>query len=130
TDAFAAYNVVASAIGALGSLAAGLPSLLGWEPLAGYRALMWGYAVVGVVLALLFWRLSDRVEAPAARGEPKKLVLTQSRPTVLKLAGLYAVDSLGSGLVVQSTVSYWFHVRHGIDVKGLGAIAFGTDALA
>jgi MFS family permease len=131
TGVFSAYNVVASGIGALGSLCAGLPALLGLEPQAGYRALMWAYAAVGLLLALLFSRLSDRVEAPAARrGETPSVGVDRSPPTVLTLAGLYALDSLGSGLVVQSTVSYWFHVRHGIDVKGLGAIAFGTDALA
>jgi hypothetical protein len=49
---------------------------------------------------------------------------------VARLALLFALDSFGSGFVVQGLVSYWFHLRYGIDLKGLGAIAFGTDALA
>jgi hypothetical protein len=31
---------------------------------------------------------------------------------------------------VQGLVFYWFNAHYGIDVKGLGAIAVGTDALA
>ena len=31
---------------------------------------------------------------------------------------------------MQGIISYWFHLRYGIDVKGLGAIASGTDFLA
>src|SRR6266542_2051248 len=147
TAAFADYNVVGSAIGALGSLSAGLPSALGMEPIVGYRSLMWAYAGAAVVLALLFSRLSPRVEAPEKqarqRGSAKasagseqhtvrhgQLGVQRSRGAVAKLAALFALDSFGSGFVVQGIVSYWFHLRYGIDVKGLGAIASGTDFLA
>lgn len=48
----------------------------------------------------------------------------------LRFAGLYALDSLGSGFVIQSLVFYWFNIRFGVDVRGLGALAVGTDVLA
>ena len=67
TSVFAAYNLV-------GSLARGTrrprgrcPDLLGAEPLAGYRALVWAYVAAALVLAALFARLSAAVEGtPAA----------------------------------------------------------------
>ena len=131
TRAFSAYNVVGQAIGAVGSGAAAVPALLGAEPLTGYRALMWAYAATGLVLAVLFARLSDRVEASTPKDSRHRgVAFGSARGTVLKLAGLYALDSLGSGFVVQGLVFYWFNLRYGIDVKGLGAIAVGTDALA
>src|SRR5438067_193574 len=129
---FAAYNVVGAAIGALGSLSAGLPAAIGVEALAGYRGLMWAYAASALLLLALFSRLSPRVEAPSARAHEEKgfLGVRRSRGAVAKLAALFALDSLGSGFVVQGIVAYWFNLRFGIDIKGLGAIAFGTDALA
>ena len=131
TRAFSAYNLVGQTIGALGAGAAAVPALLGAEPLAGYRALMWAYAVAGLVLAALFARLSERVEASTPENSHDRGVASGSaRGTVLKFAGLYALDSLGGGFVVQGLVFYWFNLRYGIDVKGLGAIAVGTHALA
>jgi MFS family permease len=130
TKAFSAYNVVGQALGALGSAAAAVPAILGLEALTGYRILMWCYAATGLVLALLFARLSERVEVRRHKKRRRDIGFGRDRGTVLKFAGLYALDSLGSGFVVQSLVFYWFNVRYGIDVKGLGAIAVGTDALA
>lgn len=131
TIAFADYNFIGQAVGALGSGAAVVPSLLRLDPVSGYRALMWTYAVVGLVLAVLFSRLSDRVETrrrgPARKARPG---LVSARGRAFKFAGLYALDSLGSGFVMQSLVFYWFNLRFGIDVRGLGAIAVATDVLA
>jgi MFS family permease len=132
TTAFSFYNAAGAGVGALGSAAAALPAVLGVEELTGYRALMWSYACVGLLLLLLFSWLSGRVEAPrtgALRAEPT-VGVHRSRGAVARLAALFALDSLGSGFVVQGIVSYWFHLRYGIDLKGLGAIAFGTDVLA
>ena len=131
TRAFSAYNVIGQTVGALGSGAAAMPALLGADPLTGYRALMWAYAVSGLLLAVLFARLSDRVEVVQHdENTPRGSGFGSARGMVLKFAGLYALDSLGSGFVVQGLVFYWFNLRYGIDVRGLGAIAVGTDALA
>jgi hypothetical protein len=92
---------------------------------------MWAYAAAGLVLAVLFGRLSDGVEArPPGVHRRRGLGVGQARGTAATFAGLYALDSLGSGFVVQGLVFYWFNLRFGIDVKGLGAIAVGTDVLA
>jgi hypothetical protein len=49
---------------------------------------------------------------------------------VLRLAGLFSVDSFAGGFVVQSFVAYWFHRRFGVDLAVLGSIFFGAQLLA
>lgn len=132
TDVFAAYNLVASFAGALGALAAGLPAVLGMDQPAGYRLVMWGYALAAVVIFALFTRLSRSVEAPPsspAKIRPR-LGLHRSRGIVIRLAALFGVDAFAGGFVVQGLVAYWFHVRYGVDAATLGAILFGTNLLA
>jgi len=132
TSTFAAYNLVASLAGALGALAVGLPALLGLDALAGYRALVWGYAAAAVVLLVLFARLSPAVEAPPAdaQGGPAGLGVGRSRGVVARLAALFALDAFAGGFVVQSVMAYWFYLRYGVDPGLLGAIFFGTNLLA
>jgi MFS family permease len=129
TRVFSAYNVIGQSVGAAGAAVATVPTLLGMEQVAGYRALTWAYAVIGLLLAVFFWSLSDQVEI-AETPERRKLDHGRIGGRALTFTGLYALDSLGSGFVAQGLVFYWFNLRYGIDVKGLAAIAVGTDVLA
>jgi MFS family permease len=132
TRVFATYNLVGALAGALGALAAGLPALLGLAPLAGYRALVWGYAVAALLLIVLYGRLSPRVEAtpdPGA-GRQRWLGVSRSRGLVLRLAALFALDSFAGGFVVQGLVAYWFYLRWSLDTTALAGIFFGTNVLA
>jgi MFS family permease len=137
TNAFAWYNLVGSLASAIGALSAGLLSQalqsLGAAPLVSYRDVLGIYAALGVVLALLFLRLSPAVEVarPAADvAKKRRFGLHRSARIVAKLAGLFMVDSFAGGLVVQSFVAYWFLRRFGVAPVGLGAIFFGTNLLA
>jgi predicted MFS family arabinose efflux permease len=49
---------------------------------------------------------------------------------VAKLSSLFALDAFAGGLVVQSIMAYWFHVRFGVHVAALGGIFFGANLLA
>ena len=131
TKAFAAYNMVGWASGAVGSLLAGLPVLLHIPELDGYRSLMWAYAAIALVLLTLYTRLSPAVEvSPEQRpGMGRRLGLHRSRGIVLKLAGLFAVDAFAGGFIVQGILAYWFHLRFGVDAAGLGVIFFGAQLL-
>jgi MFS family permease len=86
TSVFAWYNLVGSFATALGALAGGgLAQLLqsaGWAPLASYRVIVVGYGVFGILLAVLFLRLSPAAEAPqAANGaRPGRLPVTPAGP--------------------------------------------------
>jgi MFS family permease len=137
TRVFAWYNLVgsfATATGALagGALAQGLQGA-GMALLASYRAVVVGYAAMGLVLGALFTRLSPAVEAasPAPVAAARvRFGLHRSRGVVLRLAALFSLDAFGGGLVVQSIVAYWFHVRFGVEPAMLGGIFFGANVLA
>ncbi len=139
TGTFAWYNLAGSFATAAGSLAGGgiarLVQAGGLTPLASYRIVLAGYAVIGVVLAWLFWRLSPSVEAPhAVRTAPaqrrSRLGLHRSGGVVLRLSGLFALDAFGGGFVIQSMLAYWFYLRFGTNEGTLGMIFFGANLLA
>jgi MFS family permease len=106
---------------------------LGFTAFDSYRAVLLGYAVAGGILALLFLALSPAVEAmnaPEATPAKRLLGLHRSRGVVAKLSSLFALDAFAGGLIVQSIMAYWFHVRFGVNVGTLGGIFFGANLLA
>lgn len=138
---FAWYNLVGSFASAVGSLAAGsfADSLQrhGVAALSSYRAVVGAYALMGVALAALFLGLSPAIEPPRLeeRREQTSLLvaglgLGPSRPAVLRLAGLFMVDSFAGGFVVQAFVAFWFHTRFGVSPATLGGIFFCANLLA
>lgn len=136
TQVFAWYNLAgsfASAVGALagGWLAEGLQNS-GWTALESYRSILVGYALGGFLLAFLFLNLTQSVEVEQPQQEeiPRVLGLHRSRNVVFKLSGLFAMDAFAGGLLVQSFLAYWFHIRFGIDSGLLGSIFFGANILA
>ncbi len=116
---------------AAGSLGGGMASHLlqtnGLTALGSYRMLVVLYATIGVLLAVLFTRVSPAVEV---RSSKATWGIDRSRPVVLRLAGLFALDSFAGGFVVQGFAAYWFYLRFGVDPGTLGAIFFGANLLA
>lgn len=139
TDVFAWYNLVgsfATAAGALsgGWLAQGLQHN-GMTALASYQVVLAGYALAGLVLILCFLNVSSAVEvgaAEAGQAEPPRLFLGlhKSRGVVLKLSSLFALDAFAGGLIIQSMLAFWFHVRYGLEPGVIGSIFFGANVLA
>jgi MFS family permease len=136
--AFAWYNVFAFLPAALGSLAAGIwleaARLMGLDDFAAYRRMLWAYAAAGVLLALLYARLSRsrrnggvalRAEGPIARGG-----LHRSRRVVFELSALQGLDALAGGFIIQGLLAYWFHLRFGVGAEALGPLFFGTSLLS
>jgi len=137
TQVFAWYNLAGAFATALGALASGgLAQVLqgrGIDPLSSYRVVVGGYALLGVLLAGLFSRLSPAAEAPAVAAQATlahHFGLHRSRRVVLKLSALFSLDAFAGGFVVQSIVVYWFHIRFGVEPAVLGAIFFGANLLA
>jgi len=140
TDVFAWYTLAGSIATALGALAAGfLTSGLqrSWAPVDSYRAVVVGYACLGAVLFVMFRAISPAIEARASvrSTEPRSLLarfsgLHRSQGVVLRLAGLFALDSFGGGFVVQSFAAYWFYLRFGVDPKTLGTLFFAANVFA
>ena len=124
TELFAWYTLAGALATAIGSLSAGVVSQT--RP---YRAVLLLYAVLGMVLAIWFTALSPAVEQVAPE-RSAFLGLGPSRRIVLRLAGLFALDSFAGGFVVQSFAAYWFYLRFGANPATLGAIFFGANLLA
>jgi MFS family permease len=137
TQVFAWYNLAGSMAAAVGALAAGWLSLAletsGYSALGTYRGLLLGYSMGGLALFVIFLRLSPGVEAAARAGVPsagRVLGLHRSRNVVARLSLLFALDAFGGGLIVQSMLAYWFHVKFGVAAALLGSIFFGVNLLA
>jgi len=139
TSTFAWYNLVGSFATAVGSLTGGGLARLGqqWRmtPLESYRAVLVGYALIGLVLAGIFWRLSQAVEVRPASPHPhaapaSRLGLHGSGRVVLRLASLFTLDAFAGGFVLQSIVAYWFYLRFAANEAMLGTIFFGANLLA
>jgi len=140
TALFARYNLVASGSSAGGALVAGLPGLLtqtGLPQASGIRLLFGVYAVLALVVAGLSLRLSSPVEAPfhapvQVKSIWQRLVppLGHSRRIVWRLTALFSVDALAGGLVVQSLMALFFHLRFGVSLTTLSALFFGANFLS
>jgi MFS family permease len=132
---FGVYNAVAAAAGSLGALAAGLPSVvrhvLGHGP--ADQRWFWLFVPAALIGAVLASRLSPAVEAggladvddPAAAAER----LGRSRPTVTKLAVLFATDSFAGGFTVQSFIAFWLTRRFGATAGTVGLVFFAVGLL-
>ena len=141
THLFAWYNLVGSFATALGALGGGgLVQALqdsGVSALGSYRTIVIGYAIIGVLLGVLFTRLSPAVEVRAGGDSSHstsdfktRFGLHRSRGVVLKLSALFSIDAFAGGFVLQSLLAYWFHVRFNVQPAILGSIFFGANILA
>jgi MFS family permease len=138
TEVFAWYTLTGTFATALGALAGGTITRAlqtsTMSAVSSYRAVVILYAALGVVLAVLFARVSPSAEA-ATSSEKKALRptftgLDQSRDVVLKLSSLFALDAFGGGFVVQSFAAYWFYLRFGVNPETLGVIFFWANVFA
>jgi MFS family permease len=141
TEVFAWYTLAGSLATALGALGGGgLTQALqhtAMTQIQSYRAVVFLYAVLGIALAFLFLRLSTSVEVSALSNGPTPsssvaniFGIARSRSVVLKLSGLFALDSFAGGFVVQSFAAYWFYLRFGVQPAALGAIFFWANVFA
>jgi MFS family permease len=129
---FGVYNAVATAAGSIGALAAAGIGVLGrsWSHApadARFFALLVPAALAGMVIAS---RLTNAVEAPPRPATPTtSSVLGASRPVVIRLAALFAVDSFGGGFVVQAFIAFWLAQRFNASLGVLGITFFAVGVL-
>jgi MFS family permease len=90
------------------------------------RGILVGYAGIGLLLALVFSRLSPAAEAASPQGDRPSafLGLHQSRRIVFKLSSLFALDAFAGGFILQSFMAYWFTRRFDVDPGVLGSVFF------
>jgi MFS family permease len=129
---FGLYNAVAAAAGSLGALTAGGPSLLRQHvpSLPADQRFFLLFVPVAVAGAAVAWALSPGVEvAPSTDDRARRTRLGPSRPTVVRLAALFATDAFGGGFVVQAFIAYWFATRFHTSAGVLGLVFFAIGIL-
>ncbi len=133
TMVFSLYNTAGAVAGAIGALFAAAPTLMerwaGWAPITGLRAMFVLYTVLALCVLFLFTRLSSRVESPALDRATRRPGLGASRGIVVRLAALFALDSLAGGFVIQSLIAYWLHLRWGVGPGLLGPVFLGIGLM-
>jgi MFS family permease len=141
TEVFAWYTMAGSIATALGALFAGTITRVlqktTMTQVGVYRVVVVLYAVLGILLAGLFIRLSSAtaVQSPAeASALPRTMKsffgVGQSHRVVVKLSSLFALDSFAGGFVVQSFAAYWFYLRFDVNPATLGVIFFWANVFA
>ena len=125
TALFARYSIAGTFLGALGSLAAGLPEWIdattGSGEIRAIAAMFLLYALLGAIAALLYRPLSAAVE-PA--GDAPQAALGPSRGIVYKLAALFSLDAFGGGFFVQSLLALWLYQTFDLSLAVAGQIFF------
>jgi MFS family permease len=134
TSVFAWHNLTASIAAALGSLAGGVTMNYlvahDYRGAEAYRPVVFGYAAIGFILALLFTRLSPAAEADAPPPSGSRFGLHRSRGVVFRLSSLFALDAFGGGFLIQGLLSYWFKTQFGTNWDTLGVVFAAANLLA
>ena len=117
TRLYAIYNVGGNIAGAVGALLTAAVTGRG-----GFVV----YVVIAVVAALLYRGLPKDKPAPSGLTRP----LQHSRRVVLSLAALFSLDSAGGGMVVQSLLVLWLHLKFDLSTATTGAVFFALGTLA
>jgi MFS family permease len=126
------YNMVGAAAGAMGALAVILPGL-GRPSAAPHSWLFMALVPVGIAGVVIASRLSSSTEAaPHGPGNPRprsRAKLGPSRRVVHRMAGLFAVDAAGGGLVTTGFLSYFFTERYHTSLVALGWLFFAVSVV-
>jgi MFS family permease len=128
---YAVYNLAGAMAGAVGALLSAGPAVLAraldrsLESLQRAGFLL--YAAIACMVALIYRRLPrERADdAGAIVGRP----LGRSRRIVLQLAALFSLDAAAGGLVVQSLLVLWLHLRFGLSATTTGTVFFAVGVL-
>ena len=125
THVFAWYSLAGTMGGALGTLAAPLPSAIG----IALHLTFLIYVVIGLILAALYLvvPLRGRLPAHEARRPP---LSKQSRRPILLLTGLFCIDAFGGGFLLQSLVALWLFDRFGLSVGEASRALFVMNLLS
>ena len=142
TALFSRYALAGGLSAAVGALASAWPAWwsahVGGDVLDAMRAMFVLYALIGGVVALLYrgfiaHERRDQAatgDAAAAAGNPDApQPLGPSRGIVLRLAGLFCIDSFAGGLLVNSILTLWLFQRFGLTLAAAGQFFFASGLM-
>ena len=129
---FGMYNAFGALMGALGALSQGFISVItGTSNISSLAFIV--LLPLGLGGAILAATLTSSVEPTKqqeqrnAKAKPSKL--GPSKRNVFQLAGLFAADAAGGGLITATFLAYYFTTRYSASAKSLGLIFFGVSLL-
>ena len=133
TKMYAVRSTLNSIARSVGLLSAGtvvvFQTWFGISQLASYRLMFGAYALLNLAVAVLYGMLSRDAEVSEVNVKPPPLSAKTKR-NVFRLSLLFSLDSLGSGFIPSSLVSYWFFDRFGLGMDIIALIFSGSSLLA
>jgi MFS family permease len=131
TRAFAWYSVMQDAGVALGSLLAGLPGLLrttaGLDAVPALRASMGVYLGLVAVSGLPYLLLSRHLAGP--RAGTGFQVSRKTRRILVRICGLFAIDSVAGGFLTTTFLALFFKFRFGAEEGTIAVLFFVRSVL-
>jgi MFS family permease len=130
TKVFARYSLIGSFATAAGALAAATPDLLrlaGFGEVHALQAMLYLYAVLGLIGAACYRFLPRAEPGPDA---PKTAPLGPSRGIVYRLAALFSIDAFAGGFAVQSLVALWLFERFGLSLSAASVFFFWSSVFS
>jgi MFS family permease len=141
TALFSRYALAGGLSAAVGALASAWPAW--WSAHAGgavldaMRAMFVLYALIGAVVALLYRGFIAHERRDQAAGDAMSAgqnldapqPLGPSRGIVMRLAGLFCIDSFAGGLLVNSMLALWLFKRFGLSLGAAGQFFFWSGLM-
>ena len=134
TRAFSNLSMSSAAGRAIGSglvaIATYLIAVRGWELIDAYQVLLAIYLVINLVNAITYLPLSSSAEPKVHAGQilvnPFR---TRSRRSIIKISGLFGVDSFAGGMIFDSFFALWMLEKYGMNEGVIAAVLIATQAL-
>ena len=131
TRSFAWYNVLQDSGHALGSGLAALPAWLHHyvdvPELQAFKLALALYVALFIVQAVLFSRLSPRIEQISER--PAIKLTPDSRKRLTRISALFAIDAVAGGFLGSAIIAYFFHARFDASDELIAALFVGARIL-
>jgi len=128
TAVFARYSLIGALSAAAGALGAAIPDLLGSAGIgriAAFQLMFLGYAVLGLMGAILYRRLPRQI------GETRHSApLGPSRAVVYRLAALFSLDAFACGFIVQSLLALWLFQKFDLSLSAAASFFFWSSVLS
>jgi predicted MFS family arabinose efflux permease len=125
---FGVYNVLGYGAASIGALAASAPGYL-QNSLSVFRLLYLLYALIGLMLFVLYLGLRDIEAAKDDGGKQVGQLSAKARKDIAQISALYSVDAFGGSFVTQSLLTYWFFLIYHVSLADLGIIFFVVNVI-
>jgi MFS family permease len=136
TRMYAVRSTLNSFARSAGSLFTGMVVLIqSWfsiTQIASYKWMFVVFSFINLIVVVLYTLLSGEAEIKGTQMQAENVapLSPETKRNVLKLSLLFSIDSLGSGFIPSSLVSYWFFNRFGLNMDTISIIFSGSSLLA